>query len=153
MQKYNLTSFKISIYTRCGESTRCCKNINLISCNGWNQQNIRHNILETHLTFLFNYFSICPPLAAVYPWSSLLLQGTFLRDFGPFSLKGLLQSFRIIVSSSAGLSLQYGPHTKVQRGQVRRWIEPQFLLRKRRKVTLTFLPCERTRLPVERWMA
>ena len=44
----------------------------------------------------------------------------FLRDFGPFSLKGLFQSFRIIMSSSAGFALQGGPHTKVSRVQVQR---------------------------------
>ena len=29
------------------------------------KQNITYSILETHVTFLFNYFTICPPLAAI----------------------------------------------------------------------------------------
>ena len=105
--------------------------------------NITHNILETHLTLLSKYFSICPPLAAI-TLSSLPLKlftaccmERFFRDFGPFSLKGLFQSFRTIVSSSAGFPLQDGPHTEVQRVQVCRWRGPQFLLPKRRKVTHT----------------
>ena len=50
---------------------------------------------------------------------------------------------------SARFLLQYGPHTKVQRIQVRRWRRPRFLPPKRRKVTLTpilsFIRCVRWR--------
>ena len=56
------------------------------------KQNITHNILEIHVTFLSYYFSICTPLAAITLSSPLLKlfsgDGTFLEGFWPVLAQG-----------------------------------------------------------------